>query len=180
MVSLAGSRPLKQSCRLDWCLGACEARNVGDTVDVLVDLTAESDDLDAMVADLDEPGWLTATPAAGWSPPRPGLPRPLVRSTHQTHRPPPPRQPGRLNHHHQRPRHLRRLQLGQTSTRLADRPGRRTADHPHHTHQPHLPPPTTRPTRPPTTPPTPSPDAARAETCTPRKNTPRKRGRQSP
>lgn len=33
---------------------------------VLKDLTAEGDALDALVADLDEAGWRTPTPAAGW------------------------------------------------------------------------------------------------------------------
>ena len=39
-----------------------------DTTDtaVLKDLTAEGDALDALVADLDEAGWRTPTPAAGW------------------------------------------------------------------------------------------------------------------
>ena len=33
---------------------------------VLADLAAENDDLDARVAGLDEAGWATPTPAAGW------------------------------------------------------------------------------------------------------------------
>ncbi len=34
--------------------------------EVLADLSAENDDLDARVAGLDDTGWRTATPAAGW------------------------------------------------------------------------------------------------------------------
>ncbi len=34
---------------------------------LLDDLGAESAELDALVADLDEPGWRTPTPAAGWT-----------------------------------------------------------------------------------------------------------------
>jgi uncharacterized protein (TIGR03084 family) len=38
-----------------------------DAVSVLVDLTAESDELDAVVADLTDDGWTRDTPASGWT-----------------------------------------------------------------------------------------------------------------
>jgi uncharacterized protein (TIGR03084 family) len=40
---------------------------VADIEPVLADLAAEGDALDALVADLDEAGWASPTPAAGWT-----------------------------------------------------------------------------------------------------------------
>jgi uncharacterized protein (TIGR03084 family) len=47
--------------------GACHARPVADLENVLADLEAEGDALDALVADLDPAGWATPTPAEGWT-----------------------------------------------------------------------------------------------------------------
>ena len=41
---------------------------------VLADLAAEGDRVEALVADLDEAGWRTPTPAAGWDESPPGHP----------------------------------------------------------------------------------------------------------
>ena len=45
----------------------CQSREVADLKPVLADLQAESEDLDALVADLPDEAWAGATPAPGWT-----------------------------------------------------------------------------------------------------------------
>lgn len=57
----------KQAQLLAFVFGACDAGRVSIVAELVAELSAETEVVDGMVSGLDESGWNTPTPAAGWA-----------------------------------------------------------------------------------------------------------------